>query len=582
MAGLDSGEWFEPKEKLEAALLEALKSNDTWNGAARHVARSLGGAEDEIYSYPLDESYWRPSTLFEFAPTATPDARTGLTVRIVGDHAFLFHLSGDWPGYDLTVRDWWTPSDDRVQLVQAVRTQWVSHWRENRLIPIGGPMSRLLWKGPDEYRLALDCLDALLVTDDEAWGIFITQLDEMLGELETQAALGVLLDTLGGSAPPPSHDFSWLASVVRGERFAAVREDATARRSLISYYLKPHSEPVSHWRRVIDGCPNRAHHLHEAVVARIARHGECRLDLDGGLVGLDAVLRCLEHALGMTLEDLEELRAEAEYELDRYDSGRPSSASTQQPRYPGGHPRIASGEHEGEFYSTVDICELVKSRGEELADFSSVGSGALVEFGIDRPDDDAVAEGMMGQFQYEWSLPLDERRLGDFGYWAMEYYNGDAEREIEVAIGAWAPFDDEDARRLSFADAFGSWWGQHEDYTNGAHTWRFYIREPALVVDAIANRCAPTYYSAEWWERVVAGACERAEDHARLEGALWSARGCGLPLDEWWDAPSADEASRRQRDPLFVRQLAAFYEMISLERLLDPEDDETEEDDAEA
>lgn len=579
MVGPDGVEWFQPREKIEAALLQALKSNDTWDGAALQVARSLGGTDGEIYDYPLDASYWDPRTLFEFAPAASPDVRTGLTVRVVGDHAFLLHLSGDWPSYDLTVRTWWTPADDYSQMERAILDRWVSHWREDGLPPMGGPLSRLLWKGPDEYRFAFDCLDALLEADDDAWDTFTGQLVETVAHLEEQVAGGVLLDTLGGSAPPPSHDLSWLASVVRGGKFDAARKDVAARRSLISYYLKPHSAPVSHWRRVIDGCSRRGQHLYEAAVARIAEHGECRLDFDDGLVGLDSVLRCLEHTFGMTPEDLEELRAEAESELDRYESGDSSRELSGQPRYPGGHPRIASGEHEGEFYSSFDICELVESRSEELAHISSWDSAARVEFGVDRPDDGVAAEGMMGEFQYEWSLPLDTRRLGDGGCWVMEYYNGNAEREIEAAIGAWAPFADDVARRVAFVDVFGSWWGQYEDYTMGAHTWQFFIHEPALVVDAIADLCAR---SDDWWDTVLTVDIERAADRSRLEEGLWVARGCELPVDSWWDSPSNDAANNRRHEVRFVRELAAFYEMHSLERLPDNDDNKASVEDAEA
>lgn len=317
------------------------------------------------------------------------------------------------------------------------------------------------------------------------------------------------------------------------------------------------SAPISEWRRVVDACPDRALHLHEVAAAHVSRWGECRLEEDV-MFGVDVVLRCFEHTFDLSADDVARLHDDAELEVEDGSFGK--APRWPNPRYPGGNPKIETGEYAGEFYSVWDMAELAEERGDEWSAMRHIAGVATVAYSAEQAED--------------WTVPLSEERLEDAGYWTTCYYNGDSDREIEVAIGTWSPFDDAEARRRSFIEAFGRWWWQHRDVdTNGADTWQFYISQPSLIVDAIADRLALAD-AADWWDSVVGMACERAGDRGRLDAAMWEARGSESPSDAWWHAPTADGAALRRQDARFVRQLAAFYVMVSLERLLDPEDED--------
>ena len=71
---------------------------------------------------------------------------------------------------------------------------------------------------------------------------------------------------------------------------------------------------VSHWRKVIDACPDRAAHLHAAISASLVAERECFANDDWD-VGVDSIARCLQHTFAMSADDVEEFRDEVDLRL---------------------------------------------------------------------------------------------------------------------------------------------------------------------------------------------------------------------------------------------------------------------------
>lgn len=200
----------------------------------------------------------------------------------------------------------------------------------------------------------------------------------------------------------------------------------------------------SAWRRVIDTCPDRAAHLSAVVERRIAASGVCRVldDDDNWELGLEAVTACLRHTFTMSDEDVDELVGDIEWELRPYDSPRDHKAKAR-PLYAGGHPRIAVGDHEGEFPSVDDLEELIWSRGSELMEAPVRSIAEIAYVGEDG--------------ETEWSRPLDYRALGGSGYLTVSYVD-ENDMYSEYVIGVWSPLKSRDAKVDAIVKAYDAWY----------------------------------------------------------------------------------------------------------------------------
>ena len=255
---------------------------------------------------------------------------------------------------------------------------------------------------------------------------------------------------------------------------------------------------VSHWRKVIDACPDRAAHLHAAISASLVAERDCFAS-DDWEVGIDSIARCLQHTFAMSADDVEEFRGEVDLRLQIPDwSPRSREAEPESvPPYLGGHPRIQDGEYAGLFYGIRDLEELIWSRGSELAEAPTFSVG-VIRYGDDDDDDSSLESESEEADEYEggdsdeyeseddgWVCPMAIRLYQGSGYFTMHLLN-ENESWVEQVLAEWTPVNDPDAWSRALSSAYASWKAlEAESYW--ADSAVIYMDDPKPVAKAFAR-----------------------------------------------------------------------------------------------
>lgn len=229
-------DWAEHEERLNIAIAEAARANDTWQAACVAAAVSLGASEKEAVDDGDWSSWaWRDTLLFSFGTMHIAGSSWSLGVRELSGHAFL--ISSSEEPFTEHIWSWWAPPDDHAALDRAVHDAWLDHWSDIPLPPAFSGVD-VLWEGPKEnYQVAHRNLDEVLVADDSAWAAFKDRLGDVVGSVRNLVREGIEIDSLAGNLPRPAYDLTWLETVTAGPFLDGCRHDDVARRSLVSYFL---------------------------------------------------------------------------------------------------------------------------------------------------------------------------------------------------------------------------------------------------------------------------------------------------------------------------------------------------------